>query len=81
MPLAYPSTLDRLVAASYVEELWSPALVQLLDNSQAKAAAYSAAVLRTRKAQEDLSLSGGASDSIYGFFQLGITSDVRWIVS
>jgi hypothetical protein len=29
MPLAYPSTLDRRNAASYVEELWSPALVSL----------------------------------------------------
>jgi len=26
MPLAYPSTLDRRNATSYVEELWSPAL-------------------------------------------------------
>jgi hypothetical protein len=28
MPLAYPSTLDR-VSASYVEGLWSPALAFL----------------------------------------------------
>jgi hypothetical protein len=70
MPLAYPSTLDRRHPASYVEGLWSPALLQSPKNSQAKAAVYSAANRRARKAQQDLSLSDGASSSV-GLLQAG----------
>jgi hypothetical protein len=47
--------------ASYVEEHWSPALLRVPANRQAKADAYSALNYRPRNAQRDLSLSGGAS--------------------
>jgi hypothetical protein len=36
MPLAYPSTLDRRNSASYVEELWSPALVRFREMCRQK---------------------------------------------
>src|SRR5439155_9362163 len=65
MPLAYPSTLDRRDATSYVEELWSPALLRFPENCQAKAATYSTANCRARIAQRNLSLSGGASNAVF----------------
>jgi hypothetical protein len=36
MPLAYPSTLDRRDATSYVEELWSPALLRFPEIARQK---------------------------------------------
>jgi hypothetical protein len=48
-------------AASYVEEHWSPALLRFPTNAQAKAELNSALNYLARKAQRNLSLSGGAS--------------------
>jgi hypothetical protein len=48
-------------AASYVEGHWSPALLRFPENAQAKAELNSALNYLARKAQRNLSLSGGAS--------------------
>jgi hypothetical protein len=79
-PLANPSTLDRVFRsraaadwASYVEELWSPALPPAREKSQVKSAAYSAACFSCARRRKDLSLSGGASKFDYRLFKLSIT--------
>ena len=57
-------------AASFVEELWSPAPLRFPGNRQAKAEPYSALNYRPAKSQRDLSLSGGAS-IVHGASQAG----------
>jgi hypothetical protein len=58
-PLAYPSTLDRRKSASYVEELWSPALLRFPEICRQKPQLIQRHILLRGSAEEPFSLRRG----------------------
>ena len=64
MPLANPSTLDRRDAASYVEELWSPALLRFRKIAGKSRGLFSSEFCCAESAEEPFSLRRGLEFSL-----------------